>query len=138
LKRFISILLGICILFSNTGWALTAHYCMGKRVSVNLRHTGVPDQDHHACAKCGMKKAVSKNGCCHDEEVVFKSTQDAISGMTMIDMAFGVADVPLLSIAICRVINYAYSAEQTKLFKALGPPVHTGPPLFIRNCVFLI
>lgn len=138
MKRFISILLACCILLGNTGWALTAHYCMGERVGVHLRHIGFPTGGEHECSKCGMKKAANKNGCCNDEQVVIKGAQDALSAFACIQVPIIVADLPSAYFFIAERTPPICKGKPRNLSLLTGPPGHTGPPLFIKHCVFRI
>lgn len=110
---------------------------MGERVGINLNHL-TPDDDLHECDKCGMKKASTGNGCCHDEKVVIKGAKDAISGMTCIQVNLDIVDmlVSHLDYNLNEKLGYATSEEPT--FQLHGPPTYAGPPLFIRYCTFLI
>lgn len=137
LKRTLSILLAFCVLFTNTGWALTAHYCMGERVSVNLSHL-TPDDGLHECDKCGMEKTSSSNGCCHDEEVIIKGSQDALSSLHNIDIPFGFANLPIVEYVLILQDGQIYASEKTTPFQAHGPPGLVKIPLYMRNCAFLI
>lgn len=138
MKRFISILLAFCILFTNTGWALSAHYCMGERVGINLRHASIPQGGAHECSKCGMKKSAADNGCCQDQEVIIKSTQDALLTVFSIHLSVNVADLPIQDLNF-RVRNCPeYVVAPILSFQPHGPPGDSGLPMYIRICVFLI
>jgi len=138
MKRFISILLAFCILFTNTGWALTAHYCMGEQVGVNLHHASIPQDDEHECSKCGMRKSAADNGCCEDQQVVMKSTQDALLTAFFMHLSVSVADAPVQDLTFALRNTSEYLAAPSLSFQPHGPPDHVGPPVYIRNCVFLI
>ena len=111
---------------------------MGKRVGVILNHL-TPDDGEHECDKCGMKKAVTDNGCCHDEEVVIKGAQDALSGIANIQIILNVADLPVSHYIFSpEGDSSVYASTEVTSFQPNGPPGYAGPPLFIRNCAFLI
>jgi CRISPR/Cas system-associated protein Cas10 (large subunit of type III CRISPR-Cas system) len=111
---------------------------MGERVGINLRHIGYDDDGEHECSKCGMKKATSGNGCCHDEEVVIKRVQEALSMMPYIQVSIDIADLTCANFNIPPNDRLLYVKEKSTLFQSHGPPGYAGPPLFLRNCVFLI
>lgn len=54
----------------STGFAVSTHYCMNERRSVELG-----DVQKAVCDKCGMPKKQS-HGCCRDEVKVVKLQQD--------------------------------------------------------------
>ena len=111
---------------------------MGERVGLNLSHASLPDDDEHECDKCGMKKTSSNNDCCHDEEVMIKGAQDAISAIMYIQVNLDVADLPVPQFFFGTHDIQVYASGQVNSFQSHGPPGYFGPPLFIRNCVFLI
>lgn len=138
MKRFISILLACCILFTNTGWALTAHYCMGEQVGVNLHHASIPQNSEHECSKCGMRKTAADNGCCQDHQLNIKSTQDALMSVFFAHLNVGIADVPVQSWTLIVRNSTEYITTPPLSFQPHGPPGDAGLPVYIRNCVFLI
>jgi hypothetical protein len=111
---------------------------MGERVGIKLSHMSLPDNSDHECSKCGMKKTSSNNGCCHDEEVVIKGAQDALSAITYIQVHLDVADLPVPHFTVRGYGISVYAPDQVTSSQPHGPPGYFGPPLFIRNCVFLI
>lgn len=60
-RTLINILLSMLILFSNSGWAITFHYCKNTLSSVSLQYlTAVADKENDPCA--------TMNTCCGDED----------------------------------------------------------------------
>ncbi len=113
------------------------HYCMGERVGVSL--SGInSDSDTHECPKCGMKKAASKKGCCEDEHVVIKAKGDAAvtqAAFHVVAPFVALLPVPQFKIEprpVFRAVAQAMTAPPH------GPPLHSGPRLHLRHCVFLI
>nr|WP_276133081.1 hypothetical protein [Flavipsychrobacter sp. JY13-12] len=111
---------------------------MGEKVSTNLRHAGLPDQEKHKCSKCGMEKADSDNGCCHDEKVVIKGAKEALSGLPFIQVTLGIADVLPPNFTLNSDSLPVYTPYQVTSFQPAGPPGYSSQPLFILNCIFLI
>jgi len=110
---------------------------MGERVGINLNHASLPDDGEHECDKCGMKKTSSNNGCCHDEEVTIKGAQDALSTFMYIQVNLYMADLPVPHFIFGTDIPL-YASRQVNSSQPHGPPGYFGPPIFIRNCAFLI
>lgn len=89
MKRIvINILLSILILFSNSGWAVTFHYCQDQLASVSLDYASaliVEDDDACACATMddcygGDEDDNSDdNKKCCDNTSVASSTSDSTS-----------------------------------------------------------
>ena len=60
-RKFINILLSVLILFSNSGWAISFHYCKNTLSSVSLQYlTAIADKETDSCA--------AMNTCCGDDE----------------------------------------------------------------------
>lgn len=64
MKKLFAIFLLITFLISNSGIALTVHYCGGKIASIDF----IPDNKHKC--KCGNK--AMKPGCCKEKTALFK------------------------------------------------------------------
>ena len=61
-RKFINILLSALILFSNSGWAISFHYCQDSLSSVSLEYiiSSVSEEDDDSCASMGS--------CCASED----------------------------------------------------------------------
>ena len=87
MKRIvINILLSILILFSNSGWAVTFHYCQDQLASVSLDYaSALIVEDDDACATmddcCGGDEDDNSddNKKCCDNTSVASSTSDSTS-----------------------------------------------------------
>ena len=137
MKQIIAIVLASCILFFNTGWTLTTHYCMGERIGSYLEHSGSTGQSHE-CPKCGMTKTGSDNGCCEDESVVLKASDVATLTFFNVQIDPLWADLPMAGASPFYAEATLLDTQSTGIFQPHGPPIYNGPPLFIKNCVFLI
>lgn len=136
MKRIIVLFLALSVLFLNTGLIVHAHYCMGDLVDIALADHH-PTQDEHQCPKCGMQQK-SSSGCCKDEHVVLKASDEA-------RLASTAYHIPVLALAVLQYPYQdmlppalVYKAQRFGGFQLLEPPRLSGPPLYIRHCVFLI
>lgn len=68
MKKAAALFFLFLFLFSNSGMAVSVHYCRGKITSIKFL-----GGDEHSC-KCG-KKAM-KRSCCKDKAVVFKANTE--------------------------------------------------------------
>ena len=60
-RKFINILLSVLILFSNSGWAISFHYCQDHLSSVSLEYiTSSVDEEVSDCA--------DMDSCCASED----------------------------------------------------------------------
>ena len=61
-RKFINILLSVLILFSNSGWAISFHYCQDSLSSVSLEYitSSISEGDDDSCASMGS--------CCASED----------------------------------------------------------------------
>ena len=61
-RKFINILLSVLILFSNSGWAISFHYCQDSLSSVSLEYitSSISEDDDDSCASMGS--------CCASED----------------------------------------------------------------------
>jgi len=72
LKKTITIFLALVYFGTSTGATIHMHYCMGK-----MTGWGLVANASDKCTKCGMQKAVKKDGhCCKDEVKFFKNNTD--------------------------------------------------------------
>lgn len=81
LKKHISALLSVLILFANIGVVLNVHYCHGKVSSVALNYRaeercGMPKQHHAKKACCAKTEKVTKKSCCKHDVVKIQDNAD--------------------------------------------------------------
>ncbi|WP_212906041.1 HYC_CC_PP family protein [Capnocytophaga stomatis] len=60
IRKFTNILLATLILFSNSGWALSFHYCKDELASISISYTEISEQDSDSCSLDG--------GCCETKD----------------------------------------------------------------------
>ncbi len=70
MKKLFAIFLLLMFLLSNSGIAVTVHYCGGKFAFIDF----IPDSNHKC--KCGMK--TMKPGCCKEKTAVFKVNNEMV------------------------------------------------------------
>lgn len=135
MSRLLAILIAVCYLCASTGFTLHEHYCMGKHVETSLWAHG----ETHACAKCGMKKASSKKGCCKDEQKVVKTKGEATLAKVSVPPSF-VFHALVLEIPVYSFERASLPREMPRSVsgKPPGPPLLSSLRLHIRNCIFLI
>ena len=89
------------------------------------------------CTSCGMeKKANTTKGCCHDSKTLLKSSTD----QKLLNVEFRlIKSYPIV------LFNNGYQFTELKFlsvnnnsFIVSSPPLIQRPPIFIRNCSFLI
>jgi hypothetical protein len=122
---FISLIVYTCV---STGFAVSTHFCMNKKASVEL---GTAEKE--TCGKCGMHKQES-NGCCRDEVTVIKLHQDTETAKTVLP-SFTLA-LPVVSPAQHLVTPF-YNFMEAPVCTAFQPPP-LSEPLYISNRVFRI
>jgi hypothetical protein len=111
-----------------TGVSLNVHYCMGEIASVDLHA-----KEKERCDRCGMEE--KKGGCCSSQKqfVKYESGYKAqISALSHI----GVAILPETPRFILTDPIYFHKVKES-IFPQHSPPIG-GPPIYIRNCTFLI
>jgi len=125
------IILTFLYLAFTAGISVQRHFCMNRMAA--LRFTAQPEE---RCGFCGMEKTERDNSCCHDEQAVYKITDDQQPGFPT---SFTPNEFPVLStehnfsvsskISVVSVLVPAYSH---------GPPGISAIPLFIRFGIFRI
>jgi len=128
LKKSISILLLFLFLFSNSGMAISLHWCGGKISSIHLFKGG-----KHSC-KCG-KKAMKPN-CCKDKLVKLKVTKDLTKfNPLVLKNSFS------FYCLICSHYYFYYVGFSKVLLKlpvTSPPPINTKAPIYLLLGTFLI
>jgi hypothetical protein len=125
------IILTFLYLAFTAGISVQRHYCMNRMAA--LRFTSQPEE---RCGFCGMEKTGQDNSCCHDEQAVYKITDDQQPGFPTL---YTLSELPVL----CAVQNFSVSGKIPAVTIFLpayshGPPGITPIPLFIRFGTFRI
>lgn len=124
-RKSIAVLTAFLMLVSNTGFALTVHYCGGKMASVSsgfeITQTLKAKAEKSCCAK---KVATSHKKCCSDKTVHFKAkTGDIIAKFTA-QIAW-----PFFAAAVETPVFEAVRPVKTEKFPSYYCDAH-APPLF--------
>ena len=134
MKKLLIFTLAFLVLLSSSGVMMNMHYCMGKFTgsSISLSYNSASN-----CTSCGMeKKANATKGCCHDSKTLLKSSTD----QKLLNVEFRlIKSYPIV------LFNNGYQFTELKFlsvnnnsFIVSSPPLIQRPPIFIRNCSFLI
>ena len=110
-----------------SGIGIELHYCMGKKVAVDLSGP-TPDAK---CTKCGMKE--KKTGCCYDQHKFYKLSDSHKNVNNTISLAgAGISLAPLTSLFQSKPPVRTTSVEETEY----SPPLESGPSPLILHCTF--
>ncbi len=112
----------------SSGFAMEVHYCMGKRAGVDFYNT-----ENDKCSRCGMKE--KKGGCCNDEHRFYKLA-DAHKNVSN-NYNASISKIEVVHDVLSFPVNIILLTGKPALFKKL-PPIDSGPPIFIKNCVFRV
>lgn len=125
----VALILLICIYsFATMGFSLKQFYCCGKLKSITVSLTQDTKQE------CG--KGNEKSGCCDNKYQFFKVKDNHISA--------GQASCPVKYFIDLDIYNPSFneitfaSQKTTIAYRSNAPPLHTGIPLYIYDCVFRI
>jgi hypothetical protein len=128
-KLFISIV-AVIYLAATTGVILQRHYCMKQLVGWSLYQ-----QQDDMCNRCGMDKSDKKKGCCIDETIKVKISDDQQSNFTTVHF-----ESPVYPVAHDYIV-YESLLPVSLLHQHIddhGPPGNLKVPVFLRNNVFRI
>jgi hypothetical protein len=137
MKKVLATILAIIYLSTSMGATVHLHYCMGKLVA-----WGLLDHSGKNCTSCGMQNMpnegckVAKKDCCRDEHRQIKTDKDQKSDQSSLEFAKIIPSVAILSYNTWTDPFVASSVMALPVVK--GPPLHTGIPVFLRNCNFRI
>ncbi len=127
MKKIIAIFLLLIFLISNTGLAITAHYCGGKLSAIIFLSI-----NHHSC-KCG-KKAMKKD-CCKDKIVMIKSTTNSIKSQLIVKTPNSTQFLGFLYNK-AAITPIKIDSEVSKLYSL--PPYKPKAPIYLLDGVFRI
>lgn len=111
------------------GFSLKEFYCCGKlrTVSITIADDGT--------SKCN-KGDDSKDGCCKSKFQYFKIRDNHVVADQIINPAAYFSDLHL-SIPYFQNISFA-SPDSVITYRSNAPPLYSGIPVYISNCVFRI
>ena len=129
MKRALASILLLIYFSVSTGFVVNMHYCMNKFDSVEI---GAADSEK--CGKCGMHTEDS-DGCCRDEVKVVKLQQDEqLAKLLMPSLTLALVEMPLSQHLALPFQNFI----QAQLLDHPDPPLRSGQPVYLSNCVFRI
>ncbi len=125
------IILTFLYLAFTAGISVQRHFCMNRMAA--LRFTTQPEE---RCGSCGMEKTERDNSCCHDEQAVYKITDDQQPGFPTVFIVneFQVGSPEHYIPVSGKII----AASDPVPAYSHGPPGISAIPLFIRFGVFRI
>ena len=143
-RKFINILLSILILFSNSGWAITFHYCQDSLSSVSLEYitSSVSQEDDDSCAAMDScctsegdddknKTETSHKKCC-DDTAISSSISDSTSVVKVLELQlqpFVVSSLIFPTLEVVSIPKIVKKAITTDFFTRLN-----APPLYELYC----
>ena len=127
MKKILLAILTFFYMSISTGIAMEIHYCMGKKIGVDLFHSG-----SDTCGKCGMTE--SKTGCCSDDYKFLKLQDEHKNTGNQIAFNSEITSV----ISFFNQFDSSRLIPTAKLFKNYSLQFDTGPTICIKNCVFRI
>ena len=129
MKRFLASILLLIYFCVSTGFVVSMHYCMNKFDSVQV---GAADSEK--CGKCGMHTEDS-DGCCRDEVKVVKLQQDSqLAKLLMPSFSMAPVQLTLSQHLVLPFQNFV----QAQIIEYPDPPLRSGQPVYLSNCVFRI
>ena len=128
MKR-VTIILLICIYSVSTmGFSIRQFYCCGKLKSLTV--TIVQDTQQ----KCG--KGNEKSGCCDNKYQFYKVKDNHLSGKAIDISLKYFTDLDLFT---SEVQSISFVTQEIDVINGShAPPLYTGVPIYISNCVFRI
>lgn len=126
MKKVAAAILLLVYFTVTTGFTVSVHYCMNKKVSVDLGYSVKDD-----CGKCGMNIEKS-GGCCKDDVRVVKMQTDH-NPAKIVTPDFSLHLPPAAFSGDPDAFLFSSTANAYPL--PHGPPLN-GQDTYLRNCVF--
>ena len=143
-RKFINILLSVLILFSNSGWAISFHYCQDSLSSVSLEYitSSISEDDDDSCASMGSCCAseddedenetdTSHKKCC-DNTAISSSISDSTSVVKALELQlqpFVVSSLVFPTLEVVSIPQTVKKAITRDFFLQLN-----APPLYELYC----
>ena len=135
-RKFINILLSALILFSNSGWAISFHYCQDHLSSVSLEYiTSSVDEEVSDCADmdscCASENDDSDKKCC-DNTAISSSISDSTSVVKALELQlqpFVVSSLVFPTLEVVSIPQTVKKAITRDFFLQLN-----APPLYELYC----
>ena len=128
MKKFSGIFLLLLFLFSNSGIAVSVHWCGGKLASINFFLDG-----EHSC-KCGKKPM--KQNCCKDKTIHLKASNELSKPN---HFAFKISTLKSVFELPIQIVEL-HSAQQLYVTTDFYPrnPYKSKVPIYLLDRNFLI
>ena len=124
-----ALILLICVYsLATMGFSLRQFYCCGKLKSTTF---SLALGEQKSC-----NKGNEKSGCCDNKYQFFKVKDKHISSDEVDSPAKHFVDLHLYTLSF-QDISFA-SQKPGVAYRSNAPPLHTGVPIYIYNCVFRI
>lgn len=124
-----ALILLICVYsFATMGFSLKQFYCCGKLNSTTLAFF---QEEKQSCSKGN-----EKSGCCDNKYQFFKVKDKHINADDVHSPVKHFIDLHLYTPSF-QDISFA-SQKPVVAYRSNAPPLHTGVPIYIYNCVFRI
>ena len=130
MKRIvINILLSILILFSNSGWAVTFHYCQDQLASVSLDYaSALIVEDDDTCATMDDCCGGDEDDNSDDNTSVASSTSDSISVVKAFELELQSFVLPTScipsSVEEVVILTTTRSSSPTSAVRLNAPPLY--------------
>ncbi|MFK8265982.1 HYC_CC_PP family protein [Capnocytophaga cynodegmi] len=84
IRKFTHILLIILILFSNSGWAFSFHYCKDELASISFTYEIISEQENDSCDLVGgcCESNDEHSNCCDNQTFESSKSDDTLSSKT--------------------------------------------------------
>ncbi len=128
MKKVVLILLICSYSLATMGFSLKEFYCCGKLKSVTLELTPNKKQ---ICSKGN-----EKSGCCDNKYQFFKVKDNHLSGKAVDFPLNYFTDLDLFT-SVVQSVSFV-TQEIDVINGSNAPPLYTGVPIYITNCVFRI
>jgi len=125
----VALILLICVYsLATMGFSLKQFYCCGKLKSVAISLTQDANQ------KSG--KGIKKSGCCDNKYQFFKVKDNHITADQVNSPVKCFIDLHLYAPSFQEI---TFASQKTLIsYRSNAPPLYTGVPLYIYNCIFRI
>ena len=139
-RKFINILLSALILFSNSGWAITFHYCKETLSSVSLEYSTSVSEEEESCTTmdscCASdddedETETSHKKCC-DNTAISSSISDSTSVVKALELQlqpFVVSSLVFPTLEVVSIPQTVKKAITRDFFTQLN-----APPLYELYC----
>lgn len=124
-----ALILLICVYsLATMGFSIKQFYCCGKLKSTTF---SLVQEEKHSCGKGN-----EKSGCCDNKYLFFKVKDNHISAGEVYSPVKHFVDLHLYTPSFQDI--YFGSPKPVIAYRSNAPPLRTGVPIYLYNCVFRI